>query len=494
MIGLWLALALHAAAMEPPADPFAPVTTALASGKRGEAGELLVGLVNDPAAVAVHGQAWRAMAGVLTDLDLDSAALVAWHNALKVDAPNTGANLPAILELAKTLGDEDLLAPGAAPWLGVAPDANSRSRVGYLAARHQLRSDNLGAAAGLLPIVDKSSPDWADARALKGITASEQGQHQVAIDAFSEALTAGRAANRGERWLSNGQLNLARAYFAAGNFGQAMVHYSLVSREASAWPEAQFERAWAHFRAEDMAGSLALLVTHDSPFFDQAYLPEADLLRAQGLFLMCKFQDASKRIDGFVNDWTPVLQTLDTSLGSMDAAAAFADVRAHKAGETTRLPVSQLAPFAREDRFSDSDAFVTKADSDLVRISSLGGGALADWAKGATQARRDAVVGAAGQRVLNRAESARTELREMLSGIEITRLDLLNLEAQMYEKAAATGKLEYGDPIGRLRKLSKDRVGFRVWPFQGEYWMDELGWYRIDSRPDCPSDMAAGDR
>jgi hypothetical protein len=80
----------------------------------------------------------------------------------------------------------------------------------------------------------------------------------------------------------------------------------------------------------------------------------------------------------------------------------------------------------------------------------------------------------------------------MLEGVQMTRLDIINLEAQMYERAAATGALDYGDPIGKLRDLKKRRSRSWVWPFEGEFWVDELGYYQIDARPDCPSGMSSG--
>ena len=48
----------------------------------------------------------------------------------------------------------------------------------------------------------------------------------------------------------------------------------------------------------------------------------------------------------------------------------------------------------------------------------------------------------------------------------------------MYEKAAATGELDFGDKIGKLRNIRKNKRGSRVWPFQGEFWADEINNYR----------------
>ena len=120
-----------------------------------------------------------------------------------------------------------------------------------------------------------------------------------------------RASGRDERFRAVLDLNIARTYFALGNWGRAMEYYGRVPRSDAAWPEAQFERAWAHFRADDMPGTVALLITHDSPFFEDWYFPEGELLRAQALFLMCKFPQTTKEIDEFQASYAPILARLD---------------------------------------------------------------------------------------------------------------------------------------------------------------------------------------
>ena len=92
-----------------------------------------------------------------------------------------------------------------------------------------------------------------------------------------------------------------------------------------------------------------------------------------------------------------------------------------------------------------------------------------------------------------RVEKARAELTEMLQGIQITGVDITTLEADLYERAAATGTLNFGDPSARLKTLRREKKGYHVWPFEGEYWQDELGWYQVDARPDCPEKLATGE-
>ena len=234
-----------------------------------------------------------------------------------------------------------------------------------------------------------------------------------------------------------------------------------------------------------MQGAIALLHNHQSPFFDEWHFPEADLLRAYSLFLMCKFPEASARIDRFVNTHEPRQKTMDAALATITPREAFEDARRAKEGKDTRIPLGVLRGFTWEDRFADAVKSVDAADDETKRLLGQASQAFGARANEWLALRRDARKDAAGERVIERVKRARAEITEMLTGVEITRLDLLNFETQLYEQAAQTGALDIGDRIGKLRKIRKRR-GSWVWPFEGEYWADELGWYRVDARQIVP--------
>ena len=77
----------------------------------------------------------------------------------------------------------------------------------------------------------------------------------------------------------------------------------------------------------------------------------------------------------------------------------------------------------------------------------------------------------------------------MLSDTEIARLDILRLETQLYEQAAAIGEMAEARRMAQ-RNLRVPR-GEQRWAFQGEYWADELGYYRVTAVPECPSTLQA---
>lgn len=470
---------------------FAKAETALASGDRGAAAQALVSVIDDPAASDAHGEAWGRLAELFEAMELDLAAVGAWGQAIALDPKRNATHVGRALAVAEEVGEDRAIARALGQNVGLPVEGATKNQLAYVAARYQLDRDEYGLATAILMLGDKDAPGFEDVEMLRGIVLAQQQRHGDALAPLLTAQALGEQQDRGARFRNLAALNVARAYYSTGDYAQAITWYAKVERPSPYWLDTQFERAWAHFRGNDMNGALAMLFNHDAPFFEDDFHPEADLLRAYALFMMCKFPQASKEMDAFVSRYTAMRDEL--AAVSTAPADAYADAAAFRRGEPSRLPAYVLGPFAHEERFGDAIRAIERADREAEQAAALPGRAGA-LARQLIVEQRDERRTVEGQRVLDRVAAARAELDGMLSGIEITRLDLLNLETQMYERAAATGVLDYGDRVGKLRDLRKRKKGFRVWPWQGEYWADELGWFVFDARPDCPEAMSRGEQ
>jgi tetratricopeptide (TPR) repeat protein len=481
-------------AAEPPAaavSQFAGVADQLTRGDWQGAADLAVGVLNNPAQAAQHAEAWAVLGRSLRVGGLPFAAHAAWLEALRLDAHKAGPDYPALLATAAELSEEAAVGAFVGQSFAVPMSEDTRRRVALYAAKHAFREQSWAAVLGMLPLVGDEGALGLDAQILRGVTLAQQYKYAEALVPLLSAVEQTRRAGRDEHHVNTVELNVARAFFAAGNLDRAMEYYSKIERSDPYWPTAHFERAWAHFRVDDMAGTIALLHTHDSPFFEEWYYPEAGLLRAQALFLMCKFPSATQAIDAFQAEYTPVNERLAETLGAIDPAAAFADGRTYLNGQPARLPRSLLRKLEWDDRFRAAVSTVALADEEITRLGSQRSRPFAERALTTATAARDVIIRREGERLISQARAARDELKEMLESIELTRIDLLTLEADLYSRAAATGTtIEYEDRKTTLRTLRKK--GKQVWPFQGEYWVDELGWYKVTARPDCPVGMQRG--
>ncbi|MEZ4316495.1 MAG: hypothetical protein R3F61_03290 [Myxococcota bacterium] len=449
--------------------------------------DALFTVLNDEALAEDHGMAWSHLGEVLEGEKLEGAAMIAWGRAFAAQVPDHAVEAVA---LADQVGDHNVVAEGLAELEKLSIDAkDAKSHVAYVVARDLLRRDKLGPTLDWLKKVDGDSPDFADAESVRGIVLANQGKNEAALVPLQTARALGVTLNKGERFDTKLLMNLARVYYGAGNWGQSIYHFKQVPRDSEYWAEAHFEEAWAHFRGADMAGTLGLLHSHGSPFMEGLWFPEADMLRAQSLFMMCKFGTAVEEMDRFEKRYQPIEESLDAALSGLDAKGTWAELEQYLDGGSTKIPGLLLRPYRTQDRVEEARAAVKHYRTEAGELSALG--KHADTVKGWLDERADTLVEREGSRVLTRLKRDRDEVHQMLTDLELARIDILQLESRLYERAAATGVMEdiQADRIGKLRELRKKK-GYEVWPFEGEYWADELGWYQVDSRSDCPESLA----
>lgn len=413
------------------------------------------------------------------------AALALYGTAISTDPLAAGKSAGDALRLAEQVGDTSLLEPIFGKNVGLDVDPTTRGRMALLAARSMHAQGNHAVAVGLLKMVAPDSPAYAEAKALEGVVLSHTGRYPEAIASFQVAMAAGTKRPDAERWVTVMNLDVARAYYGAGDFVRAIEYFAKVPRSSPWWSQAQFERAWAHFRLDDLNGALGLLSTHSSAWYADRYFPEAAMLEIYSLFLLCKFPAAGKGIDAFATRFNPMLAELQKA-GSMSETQAF-EALASKQGEG--LPPMVASLFVEEARFQRAVAAIKTLDGELARLGNASG-AWAGSARSLLEARRAELVKTEGGRVLARARAMEEELGQMLGNIEMNKLDILQMESRLYERAANTGAMEKAKAT--VDRQVRVREGYRLWPYEGENWADEIGWIRIDTKAECPESLRTG--
>ena len=92
--------------------------------------------------------------------------------------------------------------------------------------------------------------------------------------------------------------------------------------------------------------------------------------------------------------------------------------------------------------------------------------------------------------MLARAKAMEDELAGMLGNAEMNKLDIMQMEARMYERASFTGVMETAKKT--VDRQVRVKQGYRLWPYEGEYWADEVGWFRVDTKAECPESLRSG--
>jgi TolA-binding protein len=401
------------------------------------------------------------------------------------------------------------------------------AQLNYLYGRYKYRKGDFDKAMGLFSNVSKDSKYYVPAQFFSGITSVRQRKIAPAVKAFQNILDEldanPKSVEDGQRYKDLANLSIARAYYSAAikqpNEGEfvpdadrltaAVVHWNKVDVASEYWLDALFEESWAYFMASDYPHALGNIHTIESPYFPNSFYPEAEFLKAIIYFTNCQYDNAKIIVAKFVKKYDPVEKGLKDILKNRcpgpeadeegnvadltpdDAKKCLNflnDVRDAKASELKGDKGQLLKPVV-EGAFSDRDLLrnleyirVIKEEEDRLKTSKApikGSQLAAELASTLESAVNDAVSNA-GTLARGRFLRAVDDLDEHLGNVQTMLIDILAGERGQLEKvgdakAAAIKKTQ--TELKGLGDVKADEEHY-LWPFEGEYWRDELGFYR----------------
>ena len=445
----------------------------------------LMQIIQDDAQAHAHGAAYGLLADAFRNMGLAYSASVMYNKAFQLDMGINTSRIQDAIAQAEQISRSSMLGQSFSERYGDIGSTEARIAVAYEAAKHVQQNGNFALANAMISIVPADSDQFGPIKNLEGIILSNQGNAEGAVVPL---LIAEQIALNGEDrdFLNTTRINLARAYFAAGNFPRAVDYYSMVERESAVWADAHFEQAWAYFRMNDMNSTLSMLHTHQSPFFDSFYYPEAELLRIYALFVMCKFPSASTETDRFIELNTPKRDALDAFIQETPSNV-FDSIRSDVQLLTKKVPFLIRSRFLKDANLKKAFAAEDHANKELMKLSKMPQDASIQHAIDLVNADLLNLKINEGNRILSQAQFMAAELQQMLIDADMHKLDILEMEAQMLRQASVTGKMEEAKRV--IQRNKRLKVDERTWPYQGEYWADEIGYYRIKSKPECPASM-----
>lgn len=355
-------------------------------------------------------------------------------------------------------------------------------------------------AVRALATIPPDHPRFVTARLNMAVFLTQVRRRAPAVAVLEDLLQNHSPRAQADGLLERVRLNLARARYGLGQVEEARVLYEGIPRGSPLWLDAQQELAWVWYRTfaerEDLVAlnrALGTLHTLNSPFFAHLWQPEARLMEAQILFQLCRFVDGSARLKGARQTLTQARDTLKQLLaGTLTRDAVLLEEgRSWRAAgappETLGFPPGMLAPWLALPEWSglaQDEALFAQTEAAL---SALGDGLerglraqLGAWLSRAREVR----AAEAARALRNHLSSTRDALDGYLRQAALFEVDFLTAEKELYE-AAAAGRVPFRTRRAALRKAASLREG-RVWPYEGEVWADELGYYRGIAQPECP--------
>lgn len=378
----------------------------------------------------------------------------------------------------------------------------------YVMGRFKYGQGEFEPAIELFQRVDTTSAQYVEAKFFEGIAYIRMRRARPAIAAFRQIVD---SIDEGdveiedeERMLNLAWISLARVYYTAGNrtdqdtgdqsvdgllLGQAVEAWNQIDQGSEYWLDALFESSWAFFLADEYSRALGNIHTLYSPYFAQAYYPEAMVLKSVTFFVNCQVENAEAMVGQFHERYDPVRAELEEILGRFEDNTQFFEfLQQVRAGEANLSPrVEGIVSTALSDRtLLRHVEYVNVLDGEESRLnqspaefmnSSLGARILQDIAVAKSFA-----VDQTGDLARGRYNRLIEELQDLTNQVDTIELEIAtftrgNLGQEMQQQMTEAQRAGRGDV-----EVDEEH---QLWPFDGEYWRDELGFYRQQVTNQC---------
>jgi hypothetical protein len=392
-------------------------------------------------------------------------------------------------------------------------NANQRElywQLNYLLGRYKYRNRQYEEALRLFRKVDRQSKYYIKGQFFSGISNVQLRKSVPAVQSFQRivgALDEGVEGVEGEdRMRDLAFLSMARTYYSASvrldennaptingqKLSAAVKYWNKVDVDSEYWLDGLFEESWAYFMAGDYAHALGNIHTIQAPYFPNSYYPEADVLRSVIYFANCQYDDAETIVAKLQTTYQPIYDDLNKVLERFKGDEA--DEPFYKFLKEVRDGKANLPPRIRtvvENALSDRQLlrhlqYVQVLDDEQKRFSKAPGSfrdsALGNDVKDAMQLARDIAVRNAGQLARERYQRNLDELNEHLRNSAKILIDITAARRNQLDAAIAGSQVTVQESERNIVKPDEEHV---IWPFDGEYWRDELGFYRQTITSKC---------
>jgi tetratricopeptide (TPR) repeat protein len=337
--------------------------------------------------------------------------------------------------------------------------------VHYLRGLSAWQADELALALEHLRQVAPDDPLSPRARTIEGIIHHRQGKLKSAVRAFVEVIrTPGVDPELHDRAI----LNIGRIYYEIERYSDAIAYLDLIGPDSAVWPDALLAKAWSYTMIGEIDEALGAILTLRSPRLADTFLPEARQLEALLYFQHCDYAETARLSALLRQDLTPMQAELSEVAGLTPLAVL--DRWLGEEEVPSVLPVSLFSAMLRDHDLSAA----------LVRIGDGTAELTADLDAQARDALRQSIDAdrlTAGEHLKAAAAAQADALADLLLQAE-----LLAWEVPGVSPGCTLGRQPPSSDMPYFCSLPRPSS---VWPFNGEFWEDELGYYAVKIPSSC---------
>lgn len=373
--------------------------------------------------------------------------------------------------------------------------AENREMLYYRLAEVKQKAGLQTQAIELYSKVSSKSRYYYNALYNTGLAYAEINQPDMALNSFNRLLKVRDTAKVTDNNRVSALMGIARTFYQKKDWNKAVEYYAKIPRDHVMWHDALFEKTWAMLRAARFRSTLSNFQSLHSSYYEDAYLPETLLLRAIVYLYICQYDEMEKVLALYEKQYNPALLKVTAFLKNTNYEAYFQEINKtylSKGNSENKnklaLPYNILKHISQEGDVKRTYNYLKKITTEKKVVEDEAG-------------MRSSSVGSYALRILNnRIVNTKAELAEAV------RKHLVDVQNELQEFSEQAGFIRYEMINGKKETLKKkisgknisgltnDRTqdrsfyvenGYEFYPFQGEYWLDEVGNYHYLGKQSC---------
>jgi TolA-binding protein len=336
------------------------------------------------------------------------------------------------------------------------------------------------------------SPDYAKTLYLKGVLEIDNQLYASAARSMQSAIIFAEKNGTDEALIELGYLALARIAYTNHDYYAAVFYYRKIDIDSVRAPIAFYESSWSYFLNGDSVRALGMFHALHSPALNHFFYPELWILEATIYLNTCHYKESRSALNMFNREVAVLATPLKLFVKKNRNPVKTYDgiIKTISGDKSYDLPSVLTRPLLADVDFHNLYRGIRQIEKEekIIRGSKLGSLGKTLLSK-LSMARQNTVVraGIRAQVLLNQLVGQIdkfsinvTEMEIDLSNIEIEAID--EETRRLMDAKAEEAKAQEAAARGALAIVGADSM---AWPFEGEYWVDEIPYYRALLQDRC---------
>lgn len=326
-----------------------------------------------------------------------------------------------------------------------------------------------------LKSVSADSPFYPKALYHLGILATKKKNYNEALFYFEKVVGATKGKKSWYELEELARLNLARTAYSADEIEKSVQLYSKFLSSSPYWLDILLEASWPLLKMGDTTVSLGNLHTVLSPYYKEDLVGEAYILRATLLHKLCKYEEMRRDLAAFFKIYDPIIRSMEKETASLGSAESYFRAYRDKKG----LNSAFIRVIDRDQGVQKNLKIMELLQEERVGLAKISRNEQTQRMISQLDGLKQELGNESGQVIRNIHKRKLSELLKQREQANYLKVEVVTGEKELIEsQRGLPGKKE-------VDVTATVAPGYLFWPFNGEYWEDELGAYIYTTESSC---------